>query len=124
MGQATHSPEAAWDAICRSQAVIEFDPSGIVLWANDRFLATMGYALAEIQGQHHRIFCEPGHGDTPPPGPAPLVEDRALVDHLVQRITPHNAVFAADRLEDRIVAGQGAGMAFGRLLAKVTASDL
>jgi methyl-accepting chemotaxis protein len=65
MGQATHSPEAAWDAICRSQAVIEFDPSGIVLWANDRFLATMGYALAEIQGQHHRIFCEPGHGDTP-----------------------------------------------------------
>ncbi len=65
MGQATHSPEAAWDAICRSQAVIEFDPSGIVLWANDRFLATMGYALGEIQGQHHRIFCEPGYGDTP-----------------------------------------------------------
>ena len=65
MGQATHSPEAAWDAICRSQAVIEFDPSGVVLWANDRFLATMGYALEEIQGQPHCIFCEPGYGDTP-----------------------------------------------------------
>ena len=65
MGQATHSPKAAWDAICRSQAVIEFDPSGVVLWANDRFLATMGYALEEIQGQHHCIFCEPGYGDTP-----------------------------------------------------------
>ena len=65
MVQATHSPQAAWDAICRSQAVIEFDPRGIILWANDSFLATMGYALADLEGRHHRIFCEPGHGDTP-----------------------------------------------------------
>lgn len=65
MVQATHSPQAAWDAICRSQAVIEFDPRGIILWANDTFLATMGYALADLEGRHHRIFCEPGYADTP-----------------------------------------------------------
>ena len=65
MVQATHSPQAAWDAICRSQAVIEFDPRGIILWANDSFLATMGYALADLEGRHHRIFCEPGCADTP-----------------------------------------------------------
>ena len=64
MVQATHSPQAAWDAICRSQAVIEFDPRGIILWANDSFLATMGYALADLEGRHHRIFCEPGYADT------------------------------------------------------------
>ena len=65
MVQATHSPQAAWDAICRSQAVIEFDPRGIILWANNSFLATMGYALADLEGRHHRIFCEPGYADTP-----------------------------------------------------------
>ncbi|WP_369669943.1 PAS domain-containing protein, partial [Enterococcus faecium] len=27
--------------------------------ANDRFLNGMGYSLAQIQGKHHRIFCEP-----------------------------------------------------------------
>ena len=64
MVQATHSPQAAWDAICLSQAVIEFDPRGIILWANDSFLATMGYALADLEGRHHRIFCEPGYADT------------------------------------------------------------
>ncbi|MEK7342558.1 MAG: methyl-accepting chemotaxis protein [Pseudomonadota bacterium] len=58
MGQAAHhSLEAAWDAICRSQAVIEFDPTGVILWANDLFLGTMGYALGDVVGRHHRIFC-------------------------------------------------------------------
>jgi methyl-accepting chemotaxis protein len=51
--------DAAWDAICRSQAVIEFDTAGHVLWANALFLDTMGYALSEVAGQHHRIFCDP-----------------------------------------------------------------
>lgn len=44
---------AAWEAVCRSQAVIEFDTTGIITWANDRFLAMMGYGLAELVGQHH-----------------------------------------------------------------------
>ncbi|GAA3842113.1 PAS domain-containing protein [[Pseudomonas] carboxydohydrogena] len=46
-------------AISNSQAVIEFDMSGIVLTANEGFLKTMGYALAEIRGKHHSMFVEP-----------------------------------------------------------------
>ena len=47
------------EAICRSQAVIEFTPEGIILTANENFLSTVGYSLDEIQGEHHRIFmCE------------------------------------------------------------------
>jgi methyl-accepting chemotaxis protein len=57
--------DAAWDAICRSQAVIEFAPDGTILWANDRFLATMGYTLPAIQGKHHRIFCTPEDAGSP-----------------------------------------------------------
>ncbi|PTW89805.1 methyl-accepting chemotaxis protein [Achromobacter mucicolens] len=47
------------DAIHKSQAVIEFDLSGHILTANQNFLDTMGYALDEIQGQHHRMFIAP-----------------------------------------------------------------
>lgn len=56
---------AAWDAICRSHAVIEFDVSGKILWANNVFLTLMGYTLSEIEGQHHLMFCAPGIADTP-----------------------------------------------------------
>ncbi len=45
-------------AISKTQAVIEFDLDGKVLFANDNFLKTLGYDLAEIQGKHHRMFCE------------------------------------------------------------------
>ena len=62
MGQAIAMSNAAvWDAICRSQAVIEFAPDGTVLWANDLFLATMGYRLDEIAGRHHAMFCDADH---------------------------------------------------------------
>lgn len=50
---------ASYDAVNRSQAVIEFDPSGIILTANENFLKAMGYELSEIQGQHHRMFATP-----------------------------------------------------------------
>ncbi|WP_050814817.1 methyl-accepting chemotaxis protein [Achromobacter arsenitoxydans] len=43
-------------AIHKCQAVIEFDLDGRVLMANQNFLDTMGYALEEIQGRHHRMF--------------------------------------------------------------------
>jgi methyl-accepting chemotaxis protein len=46
-------------AIARSQAVIEFALDGKILTANDNFLKTLGYSLAEIQGQHHSLFVEP-----------------------------------------------------------------
>jgi methyl-accepting chemotaxis protein len=46
------------DAVNRVQAIIEFDLHGKVLTANDNFLNVMGYALDEVQGQHHRMFCD------------------------------------------------------------------
>jgi methyl-accepting chemotaxis protein len=47
------------DAILRAQAVIEFKMDGSILTANENFLRTMGYSLAEIQGRHHSLFVEP-----------------------------------------------------------------
>ncbi|MCY9843177.1 PAS domain-containing methyl-accepting chemotaxis protein [Vibrio caribbeanicus] len=51
-------------AINRVQAVIEFNLDGTIIKANDNFLATVGYSLEEIQGQHHRIFCDPEYAAT------------------------------------------------------------
>ncbi|VVE74754.1 chemotaxis protein [Pandoraea anapnoica] len=48
-------------ALNRVQAVIEFDLQGRILHANENFLQTVGYRLDEIQGQHHRMFCEPDY---------------------------------------------------------------
>ena len=45
-------------AISKSQAVIEFGLDGIIQTANDNFLKTLGYTLAEIAGKHHRMFCD------------------------------------------------------------------
>ena len=46
------------DAISRSQAVIEFDLKGNILFANDNFLSVLGYSLEEVQGKHHSIFVD------------------------------------------------------------------
>ncbi len=46
------------EAISKSQAIIEFNPSGMILDANENFLDTLGYTLDEIKGQPHSIFCE------------------------------------------------------------------
>jgi methyl-accepting chemotaxis protein len=46
-------------AINRSQAVIEFQTDGTVISANENFLKTTGYTLAEIKGRHHSMFCDP-----------------------------------------------------------------
>lgn len=45
-------------AISRSQALIQFDVQGHVVWANDNFLEVMGYSLDELRGQHHRRFVD------------------------------------------------------------------
>lgn len=46
-------------AINKSNAVIEFDLGGNVMFANHLFIETMGYSLdSEIIGKHHRIFVE------------------------------------------------------------------
>lgn len=46
-------------AINRSQGAIEFDLDGNIIWANENFLNVTGYRLDEIQGRHHRLFCDP-----------------------------------------------------------------
>ena len=46
-------------AINKSNAVIEFDLDGNIIFANDLFIETMGYSSQdEIVGKHHRIFVE------------------------------------------------------------------
>ena len=50
------------DAISKAQAVIEFELDGTILWANENFLGAVGYALDEIQGQHHRMFVDEAYG--------------------------------------------------------------
>lgn len=52
-------------ALQRSTAVIEFDLNGNVLTANNRFLDSMGYTLAQVTGKHHSIFCEPQEASSP-----------------------------------------------------------
>lgn len=52
------SKDGIIEAINRVQAVIEFELDGTIITANDNFLATLGYALEEIQGKHHSIFCD------------------------------------------------------------------
>ena len=50
------------EAISKSQAVIEFNMDGTIIYANDNFLRTLGYSLNEIRGQHHGMFVETGYG--------------------------------------------------------------
>jgi methyl-accepting chemotaxis protein len=57
--------EAELAAINRSQALIEFLPNGTIVTANENFLHTMGYSLAEIAGQHHSMFMPAGERDAP-----------------------------------------------------------
>src|ERR1700761_1613321 len=46
--------DAGWiAAIGRSHAVIEFNPDGTIVGANENFLNVMGYSQAEIIGKHH-----------------------------------------------------------------------
>jgi PAS domain S-box-containing protein len=46
-------------AIERSLALIEFDPNGKVLWANDNFAKTVEYDAHEMPGMMHKQFCTP-----------------------------------------------------------------
>ncbi|WP_413560338.1 methyl-accepting chemotaxis protein [Bdellovibrio sp. HCB209] len=50
--------EGKINAISKAQAVIEFNLDGTIIDANENFLKTLGYSLSEIQGKHHRMFCD------------------------------------------------------------------
>ncbi|MCA9266602.1 MAG: PAS domain-containing methyl-accepting chemotaxis protein, partial [Planctomycetales bacterium] len=52
------------DSLHRSQAVIEFTPTGEILSANQNFLQVVGYSLHEIVGQHHRLFVRPDFAES------------------------------------------------------------
>jgi len=47
------------EALGRSLAIIEFDPKGVILTANENFCAALGYSLEEIRGRHHSLFVDP-----------------------------------------------------------------
>jgi methyl-accepting chemotaxis protein len=51
-------------AISKAQAVIEFSLDGTIITANENFLKTLGYSLADIQGKHHRMFCDGDYART------------------------------------------------------------
>lgn len=61
----SNDADATIDALSRSLAIIEFDPTGTVLRANENFCRVLGYGEAEIKGQHHRIFCDPAYVQGP-----------------------------------------------------------
>jgi methyl-accepting chemotaxis protein len=58
---AAANAEGQLAAINKAQAVIEFDMSGVIQDANDNFLNTLGYSLAEVKGQHHSMFVDPAY---------------------------------------------------------------
>ncbi|KKM81061.1 hypothetical protein LCGC14_1333640, partial [marine sediment metagenome] len=89
--QQAHMNNSLLTAINRSMAIIQFDLDGKVTFANTNFLSVMGYSLDEVQGQHHRIFCDGDYANSP--------EYKAFWDRLNQghytvghfkRITKHH----------------------------------
>ena len=57
--------EAQLDAVHRSSALVEFEPDGRVVTANENFLNTMGYRLDELVGQPHELFVAPEEARLP-----------------------------------------------------------
>jgi len=45
-------------AMEENYAIISFKPDGTIIHANDNFLNALGYSLNEIEGKHHRMFCD------------------------------------------------------------------
>lgn len=48
--------QSVYNALLNSNAVIEFDTNGNILWANDNFLSLLEYELDEVVGKHHSLF--------------------------------------------------------------------
>ncbi|MDX1354908.1 MAG: PAS domain-containing protein, partial [Halomonas venusta] len=57
--------DALRSALAQHTACIYFSSEGIIQEASEPFLASMGYSLADIKGQHHRIFCFPEETSNP-----------------------------------------------------------
>jgi methyl-accepting chemotaxis protein len=52
-------------ALRRALAIVEFSPDGTILDCNENFEKAMGYPLAELRGQHHRLFCDDAYARSP-----------------------------------------------------------
>lgn len=52
--------QAVFESVDHSMAIIEFEPDGTIITANANFLAATGYRLSQVEGKHHRMFCDPG----------------------------------------------------------------
>jgi methyl-accepting chemotaxis protein len=61
MVQKQQELEAQMNAINASNAYVEFNTDGTVIKANELFLKTLKYAEHEIEGEHHRMFCDPAY---------------------------------------------------------------
>ncbi|MEC5399518.1 PAS domain S-box protein [Uliginosibacterium sp. H1] len=57
--------EGTVHALGRALAVVEFDLSGTVLFANDNFLALSGYQAEELIGHPHALLCAPDYVRSP-----------------------------------------------------------
>lgn len=53
------------EAVSRTQAVIEFDPDGNILHANENFLSVMDYQSTEVLGRHHSMFVDGEYARSP-----------------------------------------------------------
>ena len=62
---ATADFEGQIAAISKAMAVIEFGLDGKIVEANHNFLATVGYSMDEIRGQHHSMFVSAEERQTP-----------------------------------------------------------
>ncbi len=54
-----------FNAIDRSQAIVEFELDGTIITANDNFLQLTGYELHEIQRKKHSLFVKPEQVNSP-----------------------------------------------------------
>ncbi len=52
-------------ALGRSLAIIEFEPEGRIIAANENFCRILGYQCAEIEGKHHSLFVDPDYAKSP-----------------------------------------------------------
>lgn len=54
-----------YSALLNHTACIFFTPQGVIKHASQAFLKVMGCRLEDIQGQHHRIFCDVAEAQRP-----------------------------------------------------------
>ncbi|QID19826.1 PAS domain S-box protein [Nitrogeniibacter mangrovi] len=56
--------QGKFDAIDRARAILEFDPEGKILEANENLLTILGYRRNELIGRHHRVLVDPAYAET------------------------------------------------------------